>query len=99
MIRPTMNIAVTGATGFVGRHVLVALAQHAVAVTSVTRQELAGRLSSSQVSVVQMDLADFSGVFDRMGRPDTLIHLAWGGYPTIDLCITSNGNCLYNITS
>ena len=77
-----MKVAVTGASGFIGRHVLTELLQHGVEIVAVTRK--ASRLPgmSEAVRIVEMDISqpaiDF---FEKMGRPDVLIHLAWGGLP------------------
>jgi len=77
-----LKIAVTGASGFIGRHVLRALDGRGIDIVAVTRN--AGRLAAAGVPlrVVEMDIgrADDS-TFDRLGRPDTLIHLAWDGLP------------------
>jgi dTDP-6-deoxy-L-talose 4-dehydrogenase (NAD+) len=73
-----MKIAVTGATGFIGRHVLTELARHGVEVTAITRNAAALPCAN----VVQLDIqAAPSDAFDLIGRPDALIHLAWGGLP------------------
>lgn len=77
-----MKIAVTGASGFVGRHVLPALLQHAAEIVAVTRDatRLAGL--SEAVRIVEMDIArPSSDCFEQMGCPDILIHLAWEGLP------------------
>ena len=77
-----MRIAVTGASGFVGRHVLTALLEHKVKVVAVTRDIT--RLSglSDSIDVVKMDLAHpEADCFDRLGNPEVLIHLAWNGLP------------------
>jgi nucleoside-diphosphate-sugar epimerase len=77
-----MKIAVTGASGFVGRHVLVALCAHEVEIIAVTRD--ADRLSGldSSIRIVEMDIASPEGnAFVLLGRPDVLIHLAWDGLP------------------
>ncbi len=77
-----MKIAVTGASGFVGRHVLTALLQHDVEVVAITRS--ASRLASfgEALQVVEMDISRTSEQnFTRLGRPDVLIHLAWDGLP------------------
>jgi dTDP-6-deoxy-L-talose 4-dehydrogenase (NAD+) len=80
-----MRILVTGATGFLGRHVIPTLLQrgHAVIATAVESQEVAMRSPwLSQCSYVQYDLSHRdSSVFLRMGKPDTLLHLAWQGLP------------------
>lgn len=77
-----MMIAVTGASGFIGRHVLSALQLQDVEVVAVTRD--AARLGgmSNTVRIVEMDIARPSSEnFEQMGRPDVLIHLAWDGLP------------------
>jgi nucleoside-diphosphate-sugar epimerase len=71
-----MKIAVTGATGFIGRHVLRELARHEVEVVALSRHSSTG--SGSLQLDIQTAPAD---VFERIGRPDALIHLAWGGLP------------------
>lgn len=77
-----MKVAVTGASGFIGRHVLTDLLQHGVEIVAVTRE--ASRLTglSEAVRIVEMDIAHpSSDSFEQMGRPDVLIHLAWDGLP------------------
>jgi dTDP-6-deoxy-L-talose 4-dehydrogenase (NAD+) len=78
-----MRIAVTGATGFIGRHVLSELAHHSVEVVAVMRNLSTANFSvTNKVETVQMDMANSTDkAFDRLGRPDVLIHLAWGGLP------------------
>jgi nucleoside-diphosphate-sugar epimerase len=76
-----VKIAVSGATGFVGRHVLSALAGRSDAdITALVRRPT----DVLPVGVVQavVDVTDAAAdVFERAGRPDLLIHLAWGGLP------------------
>lgn len=77
-----MKIAVTGASGFIGRHVLTDLLAQGVEIVAVTREatRLAGL--SETVRIVAMDIArPPSDCFEQMGRPDVLIHLAWDGLP------------------
>lgn len=77
-----MKIAVTGASGFIGRHVLTALLQHEVEAVAVTRDatRLAGL--NEGVRIVEMDIAHPTpDCFEQMGCPDVLIHLAWEGLP------------------
>ena len=77
-----MKIAVTGASGFIGRHVLTDLLEHGVEIVAVTRE--ASRLTglSEAVRIVEMDIAQPApDCFEKMGRPDVLIHLAWDGLP------------------
>lgn len=77
-----MKIAVTGASGFIGRYVLAELERNQVEVVAVTRD--ATRLAGSGIAgrIVEMDIAaPGENCFDRLGRPDVLIHLAWNGLP------------------
>lgn len=77
-----IKIAVTGASGFIGRYVLAELARQRVEVVAVTRD--ATRLASSGITnrIVEMDMAaPGTDCFDRLGKPDVLIHLAWDGLP------------------
>jgi dTDP-6-deoxy-L-talose 4-dehydrogenase (NAD+) len=77
-----MKIAVTGATGFIGRHVLAELARHDVEVIAGTRDSTC--LSHAEVSgrVVEFDIAALAeDSFEVFGRPDVLVHLAWEGLP------------------
>lgn len=77
-----MKVAVTGATGFIGRHVLSELARHSVEIVAVSRKPPAENVRAGYIKTVQMDMGDAPGeAFDRLGRPDVLIHLAWGGLP------------------
>jgi len=78
-----MKIAVTGATGFIGRHVLLELVKRAdVSVTAASRGQKDLSCLPSGVRHVALDVADPSAEdFDRLGRPDVLIHLAWSGLP------------------
>ena len=77
-----MKVVVTGASGFIGQHVLTDLLQHGLEIVAVTREatRLAGL--SETVRIVEMDIAHPpSDCFEQMGRPDILIHLAWDGLP------------------
>ena len=81
-LRRIVRIAVTGASGFIGRHVLSALQNQNAEVFAVTRE--AARLVelSESIRIVEMDIArPSSDCFEQMGRPDVLIHLAWDGLP------------------
>jgi nucleoside-diphosphate-sugar epimerase len=74
-----LKIAVTGASGFIGRHVVGELERRGLSAT------LAGRSSPSTRSThrhVKLDLRALpADVFRVLGEPDTVIHLAWSGLP------------------
>ena len=82
----TKTVLVTGATGFVGRHVVERLlATDGVRIVATTRTEpRPGETDWSSVQFVPFDIATDAAdqdLFAYFGRPDALIHLAWPGLP------------------
>jgi nucleoside-diphosphate-sugar epimerase len=76
-----LKVAVTGATGFVGRYVLEELLRHDVEIVATARntKSLANR---PEIHAVELDIATPPpDIFERLGRPDVMIHLAWNGLP------------------
>ena len=70
-----MKVAVTGASGFIGRHVVAALAAAGADTVEVGR-------SVEGAKAVPLDLHDApADAFAKMGSPDVVIHLAWAGLP------------------
>lgn len=80
-----MKVLVTGATGFVGQHVIERLLTlDSVPVVTTARTEPAAAEWLSQVEFKAFDLAADSSEIDLyayFGKPDALIHLAWQGLP------------------
>lgn len=77
-----MRVAVTGASGFIGRHVLAELEHYPVEIFAVTRDATRLENLSHGVCVVEMNIAlPLEDYFTRLGCPDLLIHLAWDGLP------------------
>lgn len=77
-----MKVAVTGASGFLGKHVLDALLRHSVEVVAIDRQTEKLQTYKGCVDILQFDITEnVSDVYRRIGAPDVLIHLAWDGLP------------------
>jgi dTDP-6-deoxy-L-talose 4-dehydrogenase (NAD+) len=76
-----MLIAVTGASGFLGSHVLNHLATLPVNVVAISRHT-AGRTETARLCWTEIDIArPPKNFYDALGRPDVLLHLAWDGLP------------------
>jgi nucleoside-diphosphate-sugar epimerase len=87
-----VKIAVTGASGFIGRHVLTELIHTQTKIVAVTRDTKHLKNLSPCVSVVEGDISvPGTDWFAQMGHPDVLIHLAWDGL--------SNYNSLHHFES
>lgn len=77
-----MKVAVTGATGFVGQHVLTELERRSIAPTILCRPTTQVSASLAKYPAVACDIHSFPpNIFELLGQPDMLIHLAWDGLP------------------
>jgi len=79
-----MRVMVTGATGFVGRHVVNELLAHGHSVVAIARDIKRAREMPwfDRVEFIQCDLhADFKPLLQPECLPDAIVHLAWGGLP------------------
>ena len=80
-----MKILVTGATGFIGRHVIRQLLDLEYTVIATARSEESQEdlfEESDQVKFIPADLHTPKGNwFTYFEEPDALIHLAWAGLP------------------
>jgi len=76
-----MKIAISGATGFVGRHVVAEVDRRGLPATLLGRSGSPLTLGTTH-RLVALDLdAPIADPFEAIGKPDVLIHLAWGGLP------------------
>jgi nucleoside-diphosphate-sugar epimerase len=76
-----MKIAITGATGFIGRYVVSELTRRSEDFVIIARP-LAERPTTVPTKVLLLDIHNPpENTFELMGCPDVLIHLAWGGLP------------------
>ena len=77
-----IKVAVTGASGFIGQHVLNDLNNLSVEVVAITRSKHANLPTLVNGLWVEFDLQNPpENMFSLMGNPDVLIHLAWQGLP------------------
>lgn len=77
-----VRIAVTGASGFLGRHVLAALSRVDVEVVAHARStRTASEDAARSPRWTAFDFAEPGHAFKRLGAPDIVIHLAWQGLP------------------
>jgi len=81
-VRP--GVLVTGATGFVGRHVVAALLARGCAVTALCRDEAKARALPwyADVEIIHGDIASLNpALLDRLAAFGRILHLAWEGLP------------------
>lgn len=74
-----MKIAVTGSSGYIGRHLVRYLCNHNHVVYSVSLSPLPIDLRSRSINV-NIDILESSkdkNLFEKIGSPDVIIHLAW----------------------
>jgi nucleoside-diphosphate-sugar epimerase len=77
-----MKIAITGASGFIGRHVLAELLKQGEEIVAVTRGDTLPAELSRVVRTVEIDISrPTPNCFEQLGCPEILIHLAWDGLP------------------
>ncbi len=77
----SMRVAVTGASGFIGQHVLNALLEQHAEVVAITRDRSKLSHLAQKVEILVLDIDNNSDAYQLMGSPDVLIHLAWDGLP------------------
>jgi nucleoside-diphosphate-sugar epimerase len=80
------KVLVTGATGFIGEHVVEALLEKGFHVIATSKNEDKARLRPwfNSVKYVAFDLQQFdasTNYFEYFGSPDFMLHLAWEGLP------------------
>ncbi len=73
-----MNILVTGANGYIGTHVVRYILEHTQ--HHVTAVDLNGSAVDGRATFICGDIlgrAESPALFDELGRPENVIHLAW----------------------
>lgn len=79
-----MKIAVTGSTGFIGQYVLRELVSRSEieSIVATGRHKKRPLIIPEECKYEYLDIASpSSDDYERIGRPDVLIHLAWEGLP------------------
>ncbi len=81
-----MKIAVTGATGFVGQHVINELLKfnHEIIIATPHHGKIAQLSWPADLQIVEINLNNLvpeQNYFSELKHPDILIHLAWQGLP------------------
>ncbi len=82
-----MRILVTGATGFIGNHLILELIKtdHHIIATGLEDKKLLSFPWLDNVEYIQYDLSkSCDEYYNYFGKPDSLIHLAWQGLPNYD---------------
>ena len=79
-----MKILITGATGFVGQHVINELLKYDHQIIAAVRNKTSLTELNDKVKIIEFDLDNLESnknYFSELGNPDLLIHLAWQGLP------------------
>lgn len=78
-----MKVFITGATGFVGKHVMTAVQQSGHDIIALTLKEDKTEDHSNNIHWINGDLADLESLKPALisFNPDVVIHLAWQGIP------------------
>jgi dTDP-6-deoxy-L-talose 4-dehydrogenase (NAD+) len=82
-----MKVLVTGATGFIGRHVVAQLLKRGHEVIAVARDEAKARNFAwfGRVRFIACDIHEpIERPAERLGQPEAVMHLAWPGLPNYD---------------
>lgn len=77
-----MKVAITGASGFVGRHVLAEFRRRGLSVIATRTGRREAGAAVPGIRWVSLDIHDRrQDAWELLERPDILLHLAWGGLP------------------
>lgn len=78
-----MKVLVTGATGFIGNHVINELLKHKFQIIATARSNPIIEKSNwlGKVQFIKCDLNSKIDFFNYFHKPDAVIHLAWEGLP------------------
>ena len=73
-----MNIAITGANGFIGKNLIKSLIKLPYQVNAIIRNSDCEKVISKNIKYTLLDYKKSnSQTFNLLGKPDVLVHLAW----------------------
>lgn len=73
-----MNIAITGANGFIGKNLIKSLNKLPYQVNAIIRNSDCEKVISKNIEYIQLDYKKSNNqTFNLLGKPDILVHLAW----------------------
>lgn len=70
-----LRVLVTGANGYIGRHVVTSLLDLGCQV--IATDLIVSEVDTRAEGIVSNLFEDYNGAFEKFGRPDVCIHLAW----------------------
>lgn len=77
-----MRVAVSGASGFIGRYVLSNLINRGIKPIALTRDKSKISNFGHNIEIIELDInSQDLDTFQKIGSPELLIHLAWDGLP------------------
>lgn len=90
------KITVTGATGFIGRHVVSFLRDNKIGNVLASGRDI-NKLRKLGVDYIAYDTdVENDNIFHILGEPDILIHLAWSGLPNYNETFHFEHNLIKN---
>jgi len=96
-----MKILITGATGFIGNHLINKLLEDdvfSIVATSRSLKKAQKMKWFNHVDYISYDFDDLNdeNLYEKFGRPDKVIHLAWDGLPDYNNLIHIEKNLFNN---
>lgn len=76
-----MRVAITGASGFVGRHVLRELVSRGIEIAAIASRKPANLHGLGAVEIPLDIRVSVEDPYSALGKPDALLHFAWSGLP------------------